>query len=74
MLDEAMKAPVASPDMQASLLAALARIEMVPAGHTLIEEISEEDWHDEAVAEWNINVCSDSEAAADDLDDCDDYQ
>lgn len=68
MMEEAKKTPVVSPDLQASFLAAFARIEAVPAGKTLIDEISEEDWHDASVAEWNICVSSMSVADADEAD------
>lgn len=71
MMDEAKKAPVVSPDLHASFLAALARIEAVPAGKTLIDSISDEDWLDAGVADWNICVASESAEEADEMDSCD---
>lgn len=45
-----------SSDMKATLLAAIARIESVPAGRTLIDCISNEDWLDDSVADWKIEA------------------
>ncbi|SDF77260.1 hypothetical protein SAMN04488117_10786 [Celeribacter baekdonensis] len=66
----AKNALMESSDAKASILAAIARIESVPAGKTLIDEISDEDWCDKSVAEWNFSAGSEIETA-DELDECD---
>ena len=61
--DVTTNALMESSDVKATLLAAIARIESVPAGKTLIDEISDEDWLDKSVAEWNIEAGSDCDGA-----------
>ena len=48
------KAHVVSDDVMVSILAAMARIECVPSSVTLIDSISDKEWHSEEVAEWKI--------------------
>ncbi|WP_370045440.1 MULTISPECIES: hypothetical protein [Salipiger] len=60
--------PVESDSMQAEFQAAFARMAVVPAGRTLIDEISEELWLEEVTA----NIAAGSAAhCADELDDAD---
>ena len=68
MSKTANETPVMSHDIKASFLAAFKRIQEVPAGATLIDSISDAEWRDEAVSDWNINVCSSGEQEADELD------
>lgn len=54
--DVATNALMESSDVKATVLAAIARIESVPAGTTLIDEISDQDWLDDTVADWKIEA------------------
>ncbi len=71
MNQDIKKVHVGSSDSKASILAALARIEDVPVGKTLIEDISDEEWNDESVADWKIEAGSENVCSADEADDCD---
>ena len=69
MTDQVIKkAHVESDDVMASILAAMACIERVPASTTLIDTISEEEWHSDEVSDWNILVGSDTVDQADEAD------
>ncbi len=61
-------AHVESDDVMVSILAAMAQIERVPAGKTLIDDIPEEDWHDDSADTWNIEVLSNCVGDADEAD------
>lgn len=65
------KVLVESTDSKASILAALARIEDVPASATLIDSISDNEWCAEHIADWKIEVGSASFDASDEADDSD---
>ncbi|MFQ3254266.1 MAG: hypothetical protein ACI9U6_002567 [Loktanella salsilacus] len=68
----ASSAMMESSDTKASMLAAIARIESIPAGKTLIDSISLDDWTDASVAEWKIEVGHECVGNfAEELDDCD---
>lgn len=62
-----------SQDVKATLLAAIARIESIPAGKTLIDNISDQEWMDDSVGCWNICAGSQPihEQSDDELDDSD---
>ena len=68
--DFAPSALMESSDIKATLLAAIARIESVPVGKTLIDEISDAEWLDDCVATWHIELGSESlgNESADELD------
>jgi len=70
-MDEvATNALVESPDSKASILAAIARIEAIPASKTLIDGITDADWCSDDLNDWIIEAGSD-EAPSEELDDCD---
>lgn len=54
--DVATNALMESSDVKATLLAAIARIESVPVGATLIDDISDQDWLNDAAADWKIEA------------------
>ncbi|MFG6591995.1 hypothetical protein [Sulfitobacter sp. 1A12157] len=71
MTDEvATNALVESSDAKASILAAIARIEAVPASKTLIDQIPDADWCSEGLNDWMIEVGSE-DAPSEELDSCD---
>ena len=53
-------------------MAALARIASIPAGPTLIDLISDDEWLDDAVATWKPEAGSDQAGPSEELDDSDD--
>lgn len=57
-----------SADTEAMLLAVKARIAAVPAGETLINDITDSEWMDEDVGCWMVNVGSDESGNSDELD------
>ena len=71
MLDDAKNALVESNDSKASILAAIARVEAVPAGRTLIDEIDDQEWLDDGSASLIIEAGSDATGDCDELDDSD---
>jgi len=73
MNTKANTSPVMSDDIKASLLAAFARVEALPVGETLIDQVSEELWHDDGADHWNI-AAGGSVSSDDELDDCDEGQ
>lgn len=62
------KGYVGHDDSMSSILAALARIEEVPPGSTLIDQIPDEDWLDDEAFAWIITAGSGGYEAADELD------
>lgn len=62
----------ASDDAYVTLLAVHARIAAVPAGKTLIEVISDEEWGQDEQADWMINAGSDECGNSEELDNSDD--
>ena len=43
-------------DPNSSMLAALARVQEVPAGKTLIDQITDEEWSADEPSSWDITV------------------
>jgi len=68
--DNAANALMKSSDVKATVLAAIARIEAVPPGATLIDEISDSDWLDDDVDHWKLEAGS-SVSPEGELDECD---
>jgi len=71
MSNEAKKMLMESCDFNAAILAAISRIDEVPASVTLIDTISDSDWTNEKVSEWHIEAGSDENGSSDELDDSD---
>lgn len=61
--------PVVSDDMTAGILAAIKRAESIPAGTTLIDSMSDEDWLSDDPEIWNI--CAGSTECEYEIDDLD---
>lgn len=58
MADETSKLPVENEDMKAGILAALMRIESLPAKDNLIDLMPDDEWHSDAPDTWKIEVGS----------------
>lgn len=58
MTDECMTLPVTSDDTRAEMLAALKRIESVPARKNIIDVMPDEDWLSEESDTWKIEAGS----------------
>ena len=55
-------------DPNSSMLAALARVQEVPAGKTLIDQITDEEWSADEPSSWDITVGSASLDGANEAD------
>lgn len=66
--DDAKNALMGSTDTKASMLAAIARIESVPVGMTLMDQISDSDWCDSSAHNWIIEAGSDKRGPSEELD------
>ena len=69
MADENSKLPVENEDVKAGILAALARIESVPASRNLIDLMPDDEWHSEEPDDWCIDAGA--EQGNDEIDDLD---
>ncbi len=71
MSNEAKNMLMESCDSKAAILAAISRIDEVPASITLIDTIPDSDWTDETVSQWKIEAGSDENGNSEELDDGD---
>ncbi len=70
MMTEHEKQAVSMPDLEAAISAARDRVRDIPSSPNLIDAMSEADWNDPDVQEWDI-TCGSEKGEPQELDDVD---